>query len=121
MNMLISYLMLAGTMAATTEAPPPTQTRAFVCKAQSIIPRDGGIIISQVFESRRASPAWLRQAFINYLRTNYAPYGNTWRFRDESAECVAFVDRPAAQKARDTAVLLAQRANQAIFNVGFIG
>lgn len=106
-------MLMAG---AAVAAPAPA---AFVyCSAASNSPRGQGLIVTAIFSSR-SDPAFVRSAFINFLRTSYAPYGNNWVFSEQGVFCPSFIDRRQAEVQRNLEVSRVPRPTQSIFPVTF--
>lgn len=103
-------------------AAAPAKAAFVFCQAQSDSSRGRGLILSSIFEPRLATNLpWLRQAFTGFLGSTYAPYGNNWVFREQSARCDSFAERQDAIKSRDTLILQEQRGGQAVYYVTFVG
>lgn len=117
--MMAAAILAAGTLgpSAATAAPKPA---AFLyCGAQSTSPRGAGFIVTSVFRSR-SDPQFVENAFVNYLRSSYAPYGNGWIFREKSPFCSRFDDRADAEYERNLNISRIPQPTQAIFNVTFV-
>lgn len=107
---------MLGTGATAAAAPAPP---AFVyCKSPSTSPRGSGLIISAIFRSR-SDMAFVKTAFVNYLRTSYAPYGNGWIFPELGPTCLSFTDRRKAEVQRGLDISRTPQPTQTVYNVTF--
>lgn len=91
----------------------------FVCTAQSTSLRGRGLIVTDVLESRNTGPALATSIFRNWLRAQYAPYGNGWIFSDGSVNCMEFSSRDIAGAQRTKMIGAVQRPTENVYYVPF--
>lgn len=106
------------TSAAALIAPPASANYA-VCQAYSQKARHPGPIVTAVRETRSNDAAAIRYAFVAYLRSTYAPYGNNWAFAESGAQCWVFRDRLAAENQLALVIGPTRQAGGEIFWVSF--
>jgi hypothetical protein len=117
--MIFRSLFIAAAIMICTSAEADSVPKQFVyCSAASNSPRGQGLIITQIFRSR-SDIAFVRGAFVNFLRTSYAPYGNGWLFSERDASCSSFLDRRKAEIQRSLNISRVPQPVQSIFHVTF--
>lgn len=114
------WLAIVGAALSSAPALPaasPAPTFVY-CSAQSTSQRGPGLIVTTIFPAR-LELAFIRSAFVNYLRTSYAPYGNGWVFSEDQASCVGFPNRRRAEIQKALDVSRVPQPTQSVFTVSF--
>jgi hypothetical protein len=117
--MMATAILTVGALGSLAATAAPKPAAFLYCGAQSISPRGAGFIVTSVFRSR-SDPQFVENAFINYLRSSYAPYGNGWIFREKSPFCSRFDERAKAEYERSLNISRVPQPTQSIFNVTFV-
>ena len=111
-------LAFAAVVMSNPVSAAPATTAYIYCTAQSTNPRGQGLIVTAVFRSR-SETAFVESAFINFLRTSYAPYGNGWVFRERAVSCLSFAERRKAEIQRSLDISRVPQPIQSVFPVTF--
>lgn len=104
-------------LASPVVAAPLPSTLAY-CSVPSTSPRAPGLIITGVFPTR-SDMTFVENAFANFLRGSYAPYGNGWVFLEAGVSCVNFTNRRSAEIQRSLDISRIPQPVQSIFPVTF--
>lgn len=113
-----SLFIVAAILIGNSGEAAPAPIASVYCSAASTSPRGQGLIVTSIFRSR-SDIAFVRSAFVNFLRTSYAPYGNGWVFSERAASCLSFVDRRKAEVQRSLDISRVPQPVQSIFPVTF--
>jgi hypothetical protein len=113
-NLVCASLAATAALAAT-----PAHANFVLCHAYSQKVRQTGPIVTAIHETRAADAASIRYAFVGYLRSTYAPYGNNWQFSEAGAQCQVFAERPRAEAFRATVIGPQRQAGGPVFQVAF--
>jgi hypothetical protein len=112
--------LAALTAGLTGVAPALAATPTYIyCSAPSTSSRGTGLIITSVFRSR-SDRQFVVNAFTNYLRNSYAPYGNGWIFADGTPSCASFQKKNEAESQRQVDISHVPQPEQSIFNLNFV-
>ena len=118
-SVILRSALAAATILVGSPASSAPSSAAFVyCSAASTSPRGPGLIVTSIFRSR-SETEFVKSAFVNYLRTSYAPYGNSWMFTESRASCLSFDNLRKAEVRRSLEISRIPQPTQSIFPVTF--